>query len=311
MPRIRTIKPQFWGDEDLARAPREARLLFIGIWNLCDDYGICKRHPAWLKGQLFPYDDDLKIDQIEAWIEALIREKCLFSFQIDLERFIAVRNFSTHQHVMRPSFHGFISPKKFSKYLNLSTIPQTFDEYSMNTHLLLNVVSSKSNSNSRRVSSKEDTLGNGTVTGEKKNSLKNQYDLLEKKDKVEIINFVTKNKPDFIDPYFDLWNIFAAERKLPKLLQVTQARKRLLSVRIREERFNFLEILSKAAKSDFILKSNFFCFDWIIHSEANYLKVIEGNYTNKENTLNGHEQPSKHDAAKLSAALDKIAAKSK
>lgn len=310
MPRIRTIKPQFWGDEDLARVPREARLLFIGLWNLADDYGICKRHPAWIKGQLFPYDDDLKSDQIEAWIEALIREKCLFSFQIDNERFVIVLNFSRHQIINRPSLHGFIAPDKFAKYLKLKDVPKTFNEYSSSTPGVLRVGIGKGKGNIHREYSNEYSLGNGTVTGERKNSLKNQYDLLEKKDKAEIINFVTKNKPDFIDPYFDLWNIFAAERKLPKLLQVTQARKRLLAVRIREERFNFLEILSKAAKSDFCLKSNFFCFDWIIHSEANYIKVLEGNYTNKENSLNGHQQPG-HDSAKLSAALDKIAAKSK
>ena len=39
MARIRTIKPEFWTDEKVVTLPFEARLLFIGMWNFCDDEG--------------------------------------------------------------------------------------------------------------------------------------------------------------------------------------------------------------------------------------------------------------------------------
>lgn len=58
MARIRTIKPEFWTSEQVMNCSRDARLLFIGLWNFCDDYG---RHPAnskQLKALIFP-DDNL------------------------------------------------------------------------------------------------------------------------------------------------------------------------------------------------------------------------------------------------------------
>ncbi len=57
MARIRTIKPEFWSNEQVMDCSPMARLLFIGIWNFCDDGG---NHPAsskTLKAEIFPGDD--------------------------------------------------------------------------------------------------------------------------------------------------------------------------------------------------------------------------------------------------------------
>jgi hypothetical protein len=39
MPRIRSIKPDFFKSEDVAALPLRARLLWIGLWTQCDDHG--------------------------------------------------------------------------------------------------------------------------------------------------------------------------------------------------------------------------------------------------------------------------------
>jgi hypothetical protein len=58
--RIRSIKPEFWDDRKLARmASRDARLLYIALWNLADEHGRLNGDPQWIKGQVFPYDDDI------------------------------------------------------------------------------------------------------------------------------------------------------------------------------------------------------------------------------------------------------------
>lgn len=57
MARIRSIKPDFWTSEQVAECSPIARLLFIGLWNFCDDAGA---HPASLKAikmRIFPADD--------------------------------------------------------------------------------------------------------------------------------------------------------------------------------------------------------------------------------------------------------------
>ena len=42
MARIRTVKPEFWASEQVMECSPIARLLFIGLWNFCDDAG---NHP--------------------------------------------------------------------------------------------------------------------------------------------------------------------------------------------------------------------------------------------------------------------------
>ncbi len=43
MARIRSIKTEFWTAEQVMECSPIARLLFIGMWNFCDDGG---NHPA-------------------------------------------------------------------------------------------------------------------------------------------------------------------------------------------------------------------------------------------------------------------------
>jgi hypothetical protein len=71
MARIRTIKPDIWGSEQLGSVSRAARLLFIGLITQADDEGRLKGSPRRLKATIFPYDDDIDADHIEGWLEQL------------------------------------------------------------------------------------------------------------------------------------------------------------------------------------------------------------------------------------------------
>lgn len=57
MARIRTVKPGFFLNEDVAALPFAWRLLFIGLWTQADRAGRLEDRPARLKAVLFPYDD--------------------------------------------------------------------------------------------------------------------------------------------------------------------------------------------------------------------------------------------------------------
>lgn len=57
MARIRTIKPQFFLNEQLAELGYAERLLFIGLWTQADKAGRLEDRPLRLKAALFPYDD--------------------------------------------------------------------------------------------------------------------------------------------------------------------------------------------------------------------------------------------------------------
>ena len=103
MARSRVIKPEFWDDEKLARVSRDARLLFIGLWNHADDYGVVKGNPTWLKNHIFPYEDSLSTQAFKKWLTELEVGAWILPFGENGEKFYYIRNFTKHQTINRPS----------------------------------------------------------------------------------------------------------------------------------------------------------------------------------------------------------------
>lgn len=101
MARIRTIKPEFWTAEQIMELSPMARLLFIGMWNFCDDKGV---HPVaykTLKAEVFPADDLLSSD-VERLIAELIAQGLLSEFEAENRRWWFVTGWH-HQVINRPS----------------------------------------------------------------------------------------------------------------------------------------------------------------------------------------------------------------
>lgn len=65
MARIRSIRPEFWDDEEIALLSRDARLLLIACKNMADDEGLMRWTAPYLKANAFMYDDDVTIADIE------------------------------------------------------------------------------------------------------------------------------------------------------------------------------------------------------------------------------------------------------
>lgn len=102
MARIRTIKPEFWTSEQIVECSPIARLLFVGMWNFCDDGG---NHPAsakTLKMQIFP-GDDIAIHQIEAMVGELIKVGLLQQYTADGRNYWHVTGWK-HQKIDKPSY---------------------------------------------------------------------------------------------------------------------------------------------------------------------------------------------------------------
>lgn len=57
MARIRTIKPDFFKNEQLSELEPMNRLLFIGLWTQADREGKLEDRPKRLKVEIFPYDE--------------------------------------------------------------------------------------------------------------------------------------------------------------------------------------------------------------------------------------------------------------
>ncbi|MEU9323253.1 HNH endonuclease signature motif containing protein [Streptomyces canus] len=104
MPRIRTVKPEFWEDELLGVMPRDARLLFIATFNMADDEGILRWTPAYIKAQAFMYDDDLTIKDVDQLMRCLTDTGLVFPYigGAARQQMAVVVNFRKHQRINRP-----------------------------------------------------------------------------------------------------------------------------------------------------------------------------------------------------------------
>lgn len=98
MARIRSVKPEFWADEDLAaQTSRDARLLYIGLWNLADEHGRLRGDPRFLKGQVFAYDDDLSPADVERLVDELVAAGKVQRYRSGSSTYLFLPNLAKHQ----------------------------------------------------------------------------------------------------------------------------------------------------------------------------------------------------------------------
>lgn len=102
MARIRSVKPEFWTSPQIVACCRDARLMFIGIWNFADDSGVVNYNPLQLKMQIFPGDmvDPATIDD---WLVELHQSGLISFFDNNGRRYLRITGFTRHQVIKNPS----------------------------------------------------------------------------------------------------------------------------------------------------------------------------------------------------------------
>ena len=102
MARIRTIKPEFWSSEQVVDCSPTSRLLFIGMWNFCDDGGNCPASYRGLKMQVFP-GDDITAAEIESMVSELICAGLVVQYSHDGKNYWHVTGWH-HQKIEKRAF---------------------------------------------------------------------------------------------------------------------------------------------------------------------------------------------------------------
>lgn len=97
MPRIRSIKPEFWADFPTALLSRDARLLYIALWNFADEHGRLAGDPRFVKGQVFPYDDDLSAEAVDALLDELAEARNIVRYRVASAPYIYLPKLAGHQ----------------------------------------------------------------------------------------------------------------------------------------------------------------------------------------------------------------------
>lgn len=98
MARIRSVKPEFWSDRRLAtRVSRDARLLYVALWNFADEHGRLQGDARYVKGNCFPYDDDLDLDDITRLLDELEAAGRIQRYSHDGDPYIYLPKLADHQ----------------------------------------------------------------------------------------------------------------------------------------------------------------------------------------------------------------------
>lgn len=105
------IKPKFWDDAKIGRISRDARLLYIGMWNFCDDLGVIRADSVWIKSKIFPFDQ-MQIQQFDKICQEILRNGFISLFSYRDEKFYYLPKFSLHQTINKPNYEEVNVPKE-------------------------------------------------------------------------------------------------------------------------------------------------------------------------------------------------------
>jgi uncharacterized phage protein (TIGR02220 family) len=158
MARIRTIKPEFWTSGQVVDCSLIARLMFIGIWNFCDDHGV---HPASikrLKMEVFP-SDSITDCELLAMIDELLVAGLLYAYQVDGKGYWQVTGWATHQKIDKPTYRHPL-PVTREKVANSRSTRRMVAEQSASIRRILD-----EQSTSTRLRNGKESKGSNTLSG--------------------------------------------------------------------------------------------------------------------------------------------------
>lgn len=273
MSRIRTVKPEFWSSEQVMSCSVTARLLFIGLWNFCDDHGV---HPAScksIKAKVFPSDNF----SVEEYIAELVTSNLLEKYDVEGKSYLKVVSWAKHQRIDRPTY---VYPLPQLSGENSSSAHREFVECSSSP---LRMIDDRSTSSCRVVDESSTTERNGKEWNGKDIS----YVVSEADD-------VAKQKASSINPCLHNEIIALYHEILPacrKVRRWTNARQKLLQQRWKEDvKHQSLEFwrtyFEHVFQSEFLMgrvvtqngRVPFLAdLEWLI-KPSNFTNVIEGKY---------------------------------
>ncbi|MGE0424610.1 MAG: hypothetical protein AB7O88_20290 [Reyranellaceae bacterium] len=98
MSRTRSISPDFWTCEAVIDCAPMTRLLFLGLQNFADDYGVQPLRPRTIRLQVFP-GDDLDEARVRAMIEELAARRLVRCYEVEGVEYLAIVDWPLLQRV--------------------------------------------------------------------------------------------------------------------------------------------------------------------------------------------------------------------
>jgi hypothetical protein len=110
--RIRSIKPEFWTSESIARLPWSARLLFIALWSYVDDSGVGLDNEKLVVAAVFPLEEDPRetLATVSRDLQTLAHEGRVARYAVEGKRYLSITGWSEHQKIDKPNRARYPSP---------------------------------------------------------------------------------------------------------------------------------------------------------------------------------------------------------
>lgn len=128
MARKRMIDPSIWINEDFGTLTNLAKLVFIGLFSMADDEGRGKASPAYIKAVLFPYNDDLRVADIEKALSEISSKMSVIFYSCDENKYYTLTSWNKWQKIDKPSDSSIPAYEEDNKEIRL-----LFDEHSTNS----------------------------------------------------------------------------------------------------------------------------------------------------------------------------------
>ncbi|MBM4553978.1 hypothetical protein GS466_02360 [Rhodococcus hoagii] len=101
MPRIRTIKPEFFRSPSTAKASFPARILYEAMWCWADDYGIGETNVYGLLGFAFCDEDQITVSELQSLLKEVANAYDVTFYEVEKRHYFAVPSWDEHQKTQR------------------------------------------------------------------------------------------------------------------------------------------------------------------------------------------------------------------
>lgn len=262
-----------------------AEVFYRRLMSIADDFGRYEARPSLLRASLYP----LKLDRVSEpdvvkWMGECSEAGLVRTYTVDGKEYMEILKFGQRLRAMKSRYPAPFADTRQHPPTSADICQHLPADDNIRQHPLSNDGLKRNESETETETEKNISPKGDSEAGASPTDNISVYNKLEK-NKKNIVEFIRFQKPLFIEPYVDLWNVFAKEKGLSQVTKISDLRKRKFRVRIKETGFDFIEILKKAGQSAFLLSGKWFGFDWIFENEGNYLKVVEGNYDRQVNDL--------------------------
>lgn len=247
MARIRTIKPEFWQNEQLALLSQHARLLAIALLNYADDRGCFLANPSLVRAACFPFEEDSR--NVLGSLQELSGIGYIEVRSCGGKSIGIVCKFLEHQRIDKPQKSRLIDifEQNINENSNSKNVPGIVLECSGKAIRL--------EGNGKGMEKEEEWNGKGKTLSLAKQVL-----------------------PVSVQEFFDRWNKFATKHpKLKTCRKLTPEREKKIRTRLKEEKWfpDFLEAVAALPLGGDGWQPT---LDWLVENEVNAYRLLEGQF---------------------------------